>query len=289
MAKSNARGGRGRMNDPWAFQRWALDVRTGSAGRKAVLMMLATMADTNTGRCEAKQDTLAKACEAAQRTVRAHLFALEEAGIIARREQRRVDGSRRGDEFLLLAPWVSEWPDGLAARSAASGGAAESIPGVGTESAAQERPPENDRPPSERERARAKADEVPDDFPDALRPHARIVYPLLRDVAEQHNARPVTARAVALTIMGNPGRRFVSEAHAFAAWAQSPPRPIKDVVGSYRTWLKRAEVFAGVEQIVPLASNESAARFDENVRPLRRRGSGRSTAADYQNLKGRLG
>jgi hypothetical protein len=134
------------------------------------------------------------------------------------------------------------------------------------------------------ERARAKADEVPDDFPENLRPHARIVYPLLRDVAEQHNARPVTARAVALTIMGNPGRRYVSEAHAFAAWAQAPPRPVKDVVGSYRTWLKRAEQFAGVEQLSEASPNGLPA----NVAPLRRR-NGRSTAADYQNLKGRLG
>jgi hypothetical protein len=56
------------------------------------------------------------------------------------------------------------------------------------------------------------------------------------------------------------------------------------VVGSYRTWLKRAEQFAGVEPLSEASPNGLPA----NVAPLRRR-NGRSTAADYQNLKGRLG
>lgn len=98
--------------DPWAFQRWAYKTRVGSPARKAVLMVLAVMVDTNTGRCEAKQDTLATACETTDRTIRDHLTVLEHNGVIARRHQQRGDGSRRNDEYLLLAPWVNEWPDG---------------------------------------------------------------------------------------------------------------------------------------------------------------------------------
>jgi hypothetical protein len=108
--------------DPWAFQRWAFGVTTGSTPRKAVLMMLSSMADWQTGRCEAKQATLAAGTEASERTVRDHLRGLEEAGVIARRRQVRVDGSRRGDEFLLLAPWVTEWPDGQPAAPAGTPG-----------------------------------------------------------------------------------------------------------------------------------------------------------------------
>jgi hypothetical protein len=100
------------MSDPWAFERWAFETTTGSSGRKAVLVVRAAMADTNTGRCEAKVATVAQACEMGDRTVRTHLKALESAGVIARRAQFRADRGRRGDEFLLLPPWVGEWPDG---------------------------------------------------------------------------------------------------------------------------------------------------------------------------------
>jgi hypothetical protein len=99
--------------DPWRFQRWAFNTSTGSVGRKAVLVALAVMADVNTGRCEARQDTLAQQVEADARTVRRHLRDLEGAGLIARRHQYRIDHKRRNDEFLLLAPWVEAWPDGM--------------------------------------------------------------------------------------------------------------------------------------------------------------------------------
>lgn len=100
--------------DPWAFQRWAFAVRTGSPARKAVFSYLAMTAGSETGRCEAKQASIAKAVECSERTVRDHLAGLEAHGLIARRAQFRDDRGRRGDEFLLLAPWVTEWPDGEA-------------------------------------------------------------------------------------------------------------------------------------------------------------------------------
>jgi DNA-binding Lrp family transcriptional regulator len=242
-------------------------------GRRLVLIVLADKADHDGTGAYPSVATIAREARMSERGVRYALRALEESGQIERRGLHPVYGTNEyavnmgqpvqggkptqeggqtdADQVSQIAPEPSLEPSGTVKRE---------------------------------ERARAKADEVPDDFPENLRPHARIVYPLLRDVAEQHNARPVTARAVALTIMGNPGRRYVSEAHAFAAWAQAPPRPVKDVVGSYRTWLKRAEQFAGVEPLSEASPNGLPA----NVAPLRRR-NGRSTAADYQNLKGRLG
>lgn len=102
------------VRDPWAFQRWAYETPTGSPLRKSVLASLATMADRQTGRCEARQATIAQNTEMGERTIRRHLTELEEAGLLARRHQYRRNGQRRTDEFLLLAPWVSEWPDGEA-------------------------------------------------------------------------------------------------------------------------------------------------------------------------------
>lgn len=244
--------------DPWEFQRWAYGTKVGSPARKSVLMVLATMADANTGRCEPKQATLAEACEMGERTVRGHLKAMEDAGVIARRHQQRVDGSRRSDEFLMLAPWIKEWPDGSPIQTAESaarptGSAAPIHAAAGDQSmrhgvAAQERPEGTTRRTSKEERAREKAQTLPDDFPEELKPHARRVFSLLRDVADQHNAREVTPRGVGLAIMGHPGRRFVGVAYELASWAQSG-RHVEDAVGTYRTFLKRADVFAGVEPL----------------------------------------
>lgn len=122
------------MRTPWEFQRWAFERQTGHPTRKALLSMLAMMADAETGRCEAKQTTLAAGIEAGERVVRGHLKALEDAGLIARRPQFRRDRGRRGDEFLLLAPWVTEWPDGEPVRGvqpadSAGGGRGRILPG----------------------------------------------------------------------------------------------------------------------------------------------------------------
>lgn len=98
--------------DPWAFQRWAYRTTTGNPIRKSVLMVLAIMAEKNTGRCEGSQQSIAEWVETDVRTVRRHLEALKQLGVLARRHQYRHDGKRGCDEFLLLAPWVASWPDG---------------------------------------------------------------------------------------------------------------------------------------------------------------------------------
>lgn len=131
------------------------------------------------------------------------------------------------------------------------------------------------------ERAREQAQNLPDDFPAELVPHARGVFRTLKAIAEQHNAREVTPRAVGLAIQGAPGRRYVSEAFALASWAQSS-RPIKDAVGTYRTWLGKAEPCAGIEQVdakgYPTAPT-AAAVGTGNVAAFRRRGG--PSAADF--------
>lgn len=150
-------------NDPWYFNRWAFQQTTGNPARKSVLSMLAMMADCNTGRCEALQETLAIGTECSERAVRGHLKTLEDMGLIARRAQFRRDRGRRGDEFLLLAPGVTEWPDGEPVTprqnlpvEQTSTGRMDTPPQV-PEPAGQEQPP-IEQPPSGSARA-SKSDE----------------------------------------------------------------------------------------------------------------------------------
>jgi hypothetical protein len=98
-------------------------------------------------------------------------------------------------------------------------------------------------------RARVVAQRLPDDFPEELVNHARVVYKVLRDVAKQHDAREVTPRGVGLAMLGHPGRRYVETAYKMASWAAAPPRPILDVVATYRSFLEKAPIHAGIERI----------------------------------------
>lgn len=92
---------------------------------------------------------------------------------------------------------------------------------------------------------------IPEDFPDELRPHARLVLPVLRAVAVQHNAREVKPLALGRVMMARPRKPFVKAAHDFASWAADPPRPIKDVVASYRRWLDNERDLQAVERLLP--------------------------------------
>ncbi len=93
-------------------------------------------------------------------------------------------------------------------------------------------------------------DQVPDDFPDELRPHAREVMRVLRAIAADHpTAKAVWPREVALAVMAYPRHPLVQTAHALAGWAVDPPRPIKDVASTYRTFLKRERALGGTERL----------------------------------------
>lgn len=140
------------IGEPWHFQQWAFRTIVGGPGPKAVLSGLAIMADTNTGRCEAKVATIAQGTEIAERTVSKHLKVLAEGGFIERRSQFRRDGGRRGDEFLLLAPEVVEWPDGTPVQNRRGGAQEGATPvhadagGSPRSEGGQELPPVDSRP-----------------------------------------------------------------------------------------------------------------------------------------------
>lgn len=288
MAESTRSGSAEHVRDPWYFRRWAFETHTGNPTRKAVLAVLSSMADTNTGRCEAKLETLATWTELGERTVRNALRGLEEARLIASRPQYRYDGGRRNSEFLLLAPGVTEWPDGTPlpiGRPATDAGGTPLSSDAGaplSSDAGQERPPRNDHAAGSKESARASSpdDVVPDDFPAELRPHAREVMRVLRVVAERRGARRVTARGVALSVAPRRHKPLVRAAHDCAAWIEDHPEvACRDVLSRYRKWLDREADLQGLERLdadgVPTSAPEPrpagvtpirGARYDEATR-----------------------
>ncbi|SEJ57465.1 Helix-turn-helix domain-containing protein [Pseudomonas linyingensis] len=80
---------------------WAWKVRTGNAGRKAVLMALAQFADED-GVCYPGQETLATHTELSARSVRDHLAQLEADGLLVRTERRWADSKKRRTDLYQL-------------------------------------------------------------------------------------------------------------------------------------------------------------------------------------------
>ena len=240
--------------DPWWIQRWARAQRVGNSARKLLLQLLAEAADHNTGACEPKQATLAEWAELSTRALRSHLQTLETAGLIARREQRRMDGGRRSDQYLILAPGITEWPEGVpvAPPEESSYPPGSLLPTPPEAAASGQGQPQRDRPLREGGSARARRDELaqhpPEGFPDELRPHARHVFAVLKQVAEQHGAKMPTPLALGQIIMARPRRPLIQAAHDFAAWAATAP-PRKDVVAGYRNWLDKLPDLAAIEPL----------------------------------------
>lgn len=242
-------------SDPWRFQRWAYDTKTGNSARKAVLSMLAMMADMNTGRCEAKQETLAEGCELTDRSVRAHLRSLEEMGLVARRPQWRRDRGRRGDEFLLLAPGVIEWPDGERVHPEGFSGppGTNCNPPRGIETSGQEQPPlltnghlsERGNTPS---RTRV---EVPN-FALLDGKYQRILTELRR-FADSKGASLDEPKALA-ACADFPGRDYVGAAEKMAEWFTSGPggnTGRSSTNATWRKWLGNEAATAAAAPTVP--------------------------------------
>lgn len=273
------------VRDPWFFQRWAFHASSGSPARKAVLSMLAMLADANTGRCEAKQETLAKGVETSERTVREHLRALEATGLIARRAQFRADRGRRGDEYLLLAPGVAEWPDGTPVQPADSsgGGGRNQYPPRGIESSGQEQPLKNNHSLEERSRASEPANNT---LPNtsSLSPEVRrvvdVVEPVLRRVAAAKGAIAVAPRSVATLVERRLNKPHDKATEAFEHyWVHGAGRhkPVRDTVAAYRNWVDR-------EPDLEPRANTADARGVSSLEERRARG-----VAALRRLQGREG
>lgn len=216
---------------------WALRVPIGGTA-KVVLIGLANHAHPDGSNAYPAVDTLAEYACCDRRSVQRNLRKLEAEGWIAE------DGaSRQGTKCYQLALGGGILPR---AASASQGG------GTGVAEGAALASPEPSREPSrtgKEERAKAAAAALPEDFPEELREHARRVYAVLKVVAEQHNAREVKPLALGQTIMARPRKPLVKAARDFAAWAADPPRPIRDVVASYRRWLDNERDLQTIERL----------------------------------------
>ena len=92
---------------------WAWKVRTGNAGRKAVLMALAQFADED-GVCYPGQETLATHTELSARSVRDHLAQLEADGLLVRTERRWADSKKRRTDLYQLQ--IGHFPEPSTSR-----------------------------------------------------------------------------------------------------------------------------------------------------------------------------
>lgn len=95
--------------DPWHFARWAHELRVGNPTRRLVLMGLAATCEGASGYGWVIPEYLAEFAECSEATVRSHLHALEQAGLIARRREYRAE-KRTPDGVLLLADEWAAWP-----------------------------------------------------------------------------------------------------------------------------------------------------------------------------------
>lgn len=80
---------------------WALKQRTGSAGCKLVLLVLANVADCE-GRSWYPQKKLAVMADMSTRSLRDNLIKLEAMGLLKREEGFRENGSRTVDVYMLM-------------------------------------------------------------------------------------------------------------------------------------------------------------------------------------------
>lgn len=144
----------------------------------------------------------------------------------------------------------------------------------------------------EKERADPR-EQAPPEFPDALRQHARIVMETLRRIAEQHGTAKVWPLAVGRVVMQHPRHPLVKAANALELWAVDPPRPIRDVVATYRTFLERERELEATEPLAPdgvpvngtgHAPNRAA---DASSGPARMRGMADQLRAEAAEIRAR--
>lgn len=228
---------------------WALRVPIGG-NAKVVLLGLANHAHPDGSQAFPAVETLAVYACCDPRSVQRNLRKLETEGWIA----RAGEGPRGTTCYRLAMSGGDRLPPPTPLSPRGDAGVAERMTLVSPEPSIEP----SGTVKSAREQA---AGSLPGDFPDELREHARRVYVVLRRVAELHNAREVKPLALGQVIMARPRKPLVKAAHDFAAWAADPPRPIADVVASYRNWLDRERDLQTFERLTQDNGGAGAARY----------------------------
>jgi hypothetical protein len=249
---------------------WALKVPVGG-NAKVVLLGLANHAHPDGTEAYPALDTLAEYAHCDRSTARRNVrklvadgWAIEDGHGPKGQMKYRLPLDRTAD---------SKTPPGAEREGVASAPAGG---GTGDAKGVAPMPPEPSlepsTEPSRSARARAdKKDEVPSDFPDELRPHAREVMRVLRTVADHHNARQVAARPLAMVLAGHRTHQLVLEAHNWASWALDKPQGgVRNCVASYRNWLDKRPSMSSVER---LGAADATGALATNVHPIRRNGT----------------
>lgn len=223
--------------------------------------LIMSYAYSGTRRCTASISTISLELGVKKSTIYAGLQLLQDRGLIEATQQ----GSRR-----IYSPT----PRGMSIEEDGAEGFQESGNEVSSQSETVSSELEQKSRREEQEptvSTRARADEVPEDFPEELRPHARMVMTVLRSVAERWNAKAISTAGLAHVLMARPHHPLVKCAHDYAAWA-ADQAPRKDVVAGYRNWLDRTSPLAGTERLPGYGVNP----LPDNVTRLPRN----STAAE---------
>ncbi len=239
---------------------WALTVPVGG-NQKVILLGLANHAHPDGTESYPALDTLADYAHCDRSTARRNVRKLVADGWAIE------DGLGPKGQVKYRLPLDRSEPrngGGKMPRGETQGGGTSASQGVAP------MPPEPSIEPSLRkESARPAREQIPDDFPDELRPHAREVMRILKAVAEQHGARKVWPQRVALVVMAHPRHALVGQAHRLAAWAVDAKRPIKDVVSTYTGFLERDGEMAARERLAEDGTPTAAAPArGGNVHPI---------------------
>lgn len=91
---------------------WASKQKTGSNGRKLVLMMLANHCNGHTGQCNPSHKRMAEECEMGASTLRKHIFDLAEQGFLTI-VPKFVDGVQLPNQYNLHLDRCSNLAEGM--------------------------------------------------------------------------------------------------------------------------------------------------------------------------------
>lgn len=211
--------------------------------------------------------TIAERTKVAPRTVQRALAQLESEGLI----------SQTGEHLWRPGKTTRQWRIGEGCQSVTPDtGVTQPTPTSTSSTTENSNEEEKGRSESagrpSRALAHAREAEVPEGFPDELRPHARIVMRVLREAATERGAQAVTARGVGRALMDYPRKPLVATAVELRAWlldGAGRSRQCRDVVARYRKWLRNEADLAAVERL----EGDRVAGPEAGVVPLRRRES----------------
>lgn len=241
---------------------------------KLILLGLANHAHPDGTRAFPTVGTLATYAHTDPRTVQRNLRKLAEDGWIEDEGSKGPNGQT--SYRLLFGRWEAGGGESSPPGTGATGG--------GGASAAQT--VQGNRPRAQA--ARDAREAAPEDFPDELRPHANAVFRVLNEVAVQHNAKRITPLALGRCLMANDRKPLVATAHELWQWAADPPRPIRDVLSTYRTFLRRAPDLAAVEHLGEDGRPAARPRAGGNVSQLRPRDEQQERWASAARAEGLL-